>query len=144
MFWVCRRSFGENVEKAMFSIEKHEPGAYLILDTSKHAIIPCSPASTTQPQLLQVPGLAAAAGSDRFHGAARAGPAQQRRSPAYQALPLTAALRRAERADGLIFRNADRFSQRAVAAHCYSRRRERALDVLGLCFALLCFAWGIY
>ena len=52
-----------------------------------------------------------------YHGATRAGPAQQRRSSAYQALPLTAALRRAERADGLIFRNVDRFSQRAFAAH---------------------------
>ena len=32
MFWVCRRSFGENVEKAtMFSIEKHEPGAHSML-----------------------------------------------------------------------------------------------------------------
>ena len=75
-------------------------------------------ASTTQPQLLQVPGLAAAAGLDLYYGAARAGPARQRRRSASQAPPLTAALRWAERADGLIFRNADRFSQRAFAALC--------------------------
>ena len=35
-----------------------------------------------------------------------------------KAPPHSAASARAERADGLIFRNADRFSQRAFAAHC--------------------------
>ena len=99
MFWVCRRSFGRKRRKG--HVFHRKARTWSALDTSKHAIIPCSPASTTQPQLLQVPGLAAAAGLDLYHGAARAGPAQQRRSSAYQALPLTAALRRAERADSV-------------------------------------------
>ena len=65
----------ENVEKAMFSIEKHELEARGAAFDATSALIPCSPASTTQPQLLQVHELAAAAGSDLYHGASRAGPA---------------------------------------------------------------------
>ena len=98
------------------------------LDASKHALSPCSPASTTQPQLIH--WLAAAAGSDPYHGAARAGPAQQRRSSAYQALPLTARLCEGPRGPMVSYFGTLTGFHSAPSQPIVSRRREHALDVL--------------
>ena len=73
---------------------------------------------------------AAAAGSDLYHGAARAGPAQQRRSSAYQALPLTAAQRRGPRGPMVPYCGTLTGFHSAPSQPIVSRRREHALDVL--------------
>ena len=92
---------------------------------------PCFPASTTQPQLLQVPGLAAAAGLDLYHGATRAGPARQR------AAQLLKHSRSPPLCDGprgpmvSYFGTLTGFHS-APSQPIVSRRRERALDVLEL------------
>ena len=101
------------------------------ITSSKHAIIPCSPASTTQPQLLQVPGLAAAAGSGLYHGAARE--SWSGSSTASQlSLSSTAAHRRSAKGREGRWSHISEHWQvcKAPSQPIVSRRREHALDVL--------------
>ena len=100
------------------------------LGASKHALSPSSPASTTHPYLLLVPGLAAAAGSDLYHGAARAGPAQQRRSSQLIKHCRSPPLCEGPRGPMVSYFGTLACFQGAPSQPIVSRRREHALDVL--------------